>query len=61
MNEKCECDKLTRNWCAEDRWSLCGHVKECPRFPENFMTTAEIDAKRREEELNERKRLKNRR
>lgn len=35
-NEKCRCQELTKTWRAEDRAVLCGHVKECPRFKDNF-------------------------
>lgn len=33
---ECQCERLTASWSAPDRASLCGHVKECPRFFENF-------------------------
>ena len=34
--EKCTCDKLTMKWPAAEKAALCGHLKECPRFPDNF-------------------------
>lgn len=32
----CTCARLTETWTPEDRAALCGHVKDCPRFHENF-------------------------
>lgn len=39
MKPTCTCDKLTATWRWEDRAALCGHLKECPLFHENFETS----------------------
>lgn len=36
VEEACACDELTKSWKYEDRAALCGHVKACPRFQDNF-------------------------
>lgn len=39
-SDKCACDELTKSWRWEDRAALCGHLKECPLFHENFESRA---------------------
>lgn len=56
LSNVCTCDKLTASWTWQDRAALCGHVKDCPRFEENFMSLEDISSrqdkmKRREKDL----------
>lgn len=36
---ECTCHILTTNWHHAEKGALCGHLKECPRFPDNFKET----------------------